>query len=157
MRIQSFIIPIILLSMIHVGCGTPVKSRSDAELLAADFAFAAMSEAHGPVAAFDAYLDDDAIQLPHGAEPIFGRDDIVREMAEGPPFTLLWTPVKAEVARSGELGYTWGTYVAESKDADGKIQRRQGKYTNVWRKQDDGSWKVILDMGNHTPESRSPQ
>jgi ketosteroid isomerase-like protein len=28
-----------------------------------------------------------------------------------------------------------------------------GKYTSIWKKQKDGSWKVVLDMGNASAES----
>jgi len=153
MRAQFPIILTILFPILLVGCGTPHKSQTEAEeLFAADVAFAAMSETQDAAEAFDAYLADDAIQLPHGVEPILGRDEIVRQMADGPHFTLLWTPMTAEVATSGDLGYSWGTYVSESKADDGTTRKRHGKYMNVWRKQADGSWKVILDMGNQSPD-----
>jgi ketosteroid isomerase-like protein len=55
------------------------------------------------------------------------------------------------VAKSGELGWTWGTYELHTKDADGKPVIRYGKYVNVWRKQKNGEWKVIVDLGNPSP------
>ena len=61
---------------------------------------------------------------------------------------LTWTPVGADISASGDLGYTYGTYEFSSKDKDGKTVVDHGKYTSIWKKQGDGSWKVVLDMGN---------
>jgi ketosteroid isomerase-like protein len=55
---------------------------------------------------------------------------------------------KVGVARSGELGYTSGTYDFSMKDASGKIISDKGKYVTVWKKQADGTWKVLLDTYN---------
>ena len=61
---------------------------------------------------------------------------------------LTWSAVGADIASSGDLGYTWGNYEFVSKDKDGNQHVERGKYTTVWKKQTDGSWKVALDMGN---------
>ena len=55
---------------------------------------------------------------------------------------------------SGDLGYTYGNYVFISKDKDGKIVASYGKYMSVWKKQKDGSWKVVVDMGNASPDPK---
>ena len=60
--------------------------------------------------------------------------------------------MKAEMAASGDLGYTFGNYVATSKDKDGKVVKHYGKYVTIWKKQADGSWKVAMDTGNSSPE-----
>ena len=61
---------------------------------------------------------------------------------------LTWAPVGADIADSGDLGYTYGTFEFRSKDKEGKPSAEHGKYTSIWKKQKDGSWKVVLDMGN---------
>jgi ketosteroid isomerase-like protein len=65
-----------------------------------------------------------------------------------PDFKLVWQPEKVGVARSGDLGYTSGTYVWTFTNASGKPVSDRGKYLTVWRKQADGSWKVLFDMFN---------
>jgi ketosteroid isomerase-like protein len=65
-----------------------------------------------------------------------------------PDFKLVWQSDKVGVARSGDLGYTSGTYVWSFKDASGKSISDKGKYLTVWKKQADGSWKVLFDMFN---------
>jgi len=117
-------------------------------LLQTDLAFAKLSADSGAVAAFTMYLAENAVQMPSGAAPINGRKDIVAAMASGPDVKLNWEPKHAEVAVSGELGWTWGIYEAKFMNGDGEEVSSAGKYVNVWRKQDDGSWRVIVDMGN---------
>jgi ketosteroid isomerase-like protein len=59
--------------------------------------------------------------------------------------------VGADISASGDLGYTYGTYEFRAKD--GKLIVEHGKYTSIW-KQRDGKWKVVLDMGNASPEPK---
>ena len=66
-------------------------------------------------------------------------------------YTLDWSPQYAEVAKSGELGYTWGTYSLTYMDQNGEEQKSYGKYLNIWKKQADGNWKVAIDIGNESP------
>ena len=120
------------------------------KLLDTDFEFARTSVKKGPSAAFYLYLADNAMQLPEGSLPIYGRTAIYETM-KGDYYDLLWTPVKAEVANSGELGWTWGKYIVTIREADGSTTNSYGKYRNIWRKQTDGKWKVIVDMGNKSP------
>jgi ketosteroid isomerase-like protein len=127
-----------------------VKEDAAAErLLQVDKEFAQASEAKGAQEAFALFLAEDAMQLPGGAQPVFGRKAIVESMGSG--YVLKWEPKKAEVAKSGELGWTWGTFELHMKDGEGKPVVRYGKYVNVWRKQKDGKWKVIVDLGNPSP------
>jgi ketosteroid isomerase-like protein len=61
---------------------------------------------------------------------------------------LVWHADKAGVALSGDIGYTSGTYKFSFKDPSGKPVVDNGKYLTVWKKQKDGSWKVLFDMFN---------
>ena len=125
------------------------NSKEDDALLKTDIAFAKASVATSAAEAFAIYLADDAMQMPAGANPVVGKKAILAGMGSG--YVLSWEPKKAEVAKSGDLGWTWGTYELHTKDAEGKPIVRYGKYVNVWRKQKDGTWRVILDMGNASP------
>ena len=92
----------------------------------------------------------------NGGSPseLHGRDAVWKEWSEffsadGP--TLSWKPTRAEVVGAGDLGYTTGRSVFRGKGPDGKMAERQGEYVTVWRKQRDGSWKVIFDTGSTLP------
>ena len=65
-------------------------------------------------------------------------------------FSLTWDPNYAEVSASGDMGYTVGRYAARSSP-DGDTLVDSGTYLTVWRRQDDGTWKVKADIGNADP------
>lgn len=63
-----------------------------------------------------------------------------------PGLSLNWQATKVEAARSGDLAYTYGTYDLTANNAKGKPVADRGKYSEIWKKQADGSWKCIVDM-----------
>lgn len=100
------------------------------------------------------YYAEDAIEVPNGHDAIHGKANIAKTMGflNDKNNQLTWTPVDAGISISGDLGWTSGTYEFRSKDKDGKVKVEQGKYTSIWKKQPDGNWKVVLDMGNASGE-----
>ena len=148
----------LLIAVIAILLATPVfpqnkKPETGADLLfqlEADFAHAVAE--HGQ-AAFVTYFAEDGVELDNGGG-IVTKEDMRKEPAWPDGTSLTWTPVKADMAASGDLGYTYGTFVFKSKNKEGKIVSSYGKYMSVWKKQKDGSWKVVVDMGNSSPEPK---
>jgi len=103
------------------------------------------------------YYADDAVELPNGAPAIEGKVNIAPGMnfLDDPNNRLTWTPTGGNVSSSGDLGYTYGTFEFRSNDKDDKPRVEHGKYTSIWKLQKDGSWKVVLDMGNASPAPKS--
>jgi ketosteroid isomerase-like protein len=99
------------------------------------------------------YYADDAVEVPNGHGIIRGKSAIAEGMGflDNKDNQLTWSPVGADISESGDLGYTYGFFEFHSKDKDGKPVTEYGKYTSIWKKQSDGSWKVVLDMGNASP------
>ncbi|MCH8348221.1 MAG: ATP-binding cassette domain-containing protein [Proteobacteria bacterium] len=64
---------------------------------------------------------------------------------------LVWTPLAGGISESGDLGYTWGRYTFSNTDEAGEMEVSHGKYFTIWKVQDDGAWKVVLDGGNTNP------
>ena len=135
-----------VLLLTAIGCAHMSRQSSPIE---ADRQFSALSVSNGAAAAFAAYMADDALSLPAGAEPITGKQGIVESMAPLSAGRLSWTPQQEAISRSGELGYTWGLY--EYRSPKGVSF---GKYVTIWRKQPDGSWKAIVDIGNQSPSPK---
>jgi|SRR5208337_3376172 len=102
------------------------------------------------------FYADDSVELPNGAAIIPGKANIAKGMGflDDNNNRLSWTPVGADISVSGDLGYTYGTYEFRSKDKEGKPTVEHGKYTSIWKLQQDGSWKVVLDMGNATAQPK---
>lgn len=135
---------------IHAGTAPPMDGR--AALMKADADFDAAVAAKG----IDAWVEtfaEDGLMFRAGT-PVKGRDAIREMMAPAfatSGFSLRWKPVAAEIATSGDLGYTYGTYEMASPGADGKPETRTGMYVTIWRKQADGSWEAAVDLGSAAP------
>lgn len=96
-----------------------------------------------------AFYADDAVVLPPNEAMATSKDEIrksITDLLALPGLSVSWQTTKAEAARSGDLAYTYGTYELTSNDAKGNATTDHGKYSEVWRKQADGSWKCIVDM-----------
>lgn len=98
-----------------------------------------------------AALDEHGSMLPPNA-PIASGKDAVREIIAGAftitGYNLVWHIDKIGIASSGDLGYTSGPYEFSWKDSSGKTIFDKGKSLTIWKKQTDGSWKVLYDMFN---------
>lgn len=131
---------------------TNLGGSAEDALMEADRAFSAMSVSEGAKAAWGAYMIDDAMILGQGSQPLVGLDDILSGFDGWPEgASISWQPDRAEVAESGEMGWTWGRYVMLVPAEDGAPKASHGKYLNIWERQPDGSWKVSVDIGNQNP------
>jgi ketosteroid isomerase-like protein len=93
------------------------------------------------------YYSDDAVVLPPNA-PAAADKQAIRALwagLAGPGVSITWQASKVEVAKSGDLAYSLGTYTDSMKDPQGKLLSDKGKFVEVWKKQSDGTWKVVVD------------
>ena len=60
-----------------------------------------------------------------------------------PNTRLTWYPLLVDVAQSGDLGYTTGPWTMLQNER----AQASGEYVTLWRKQADGQWKYVVDMG----------
>jgi len=126
-----------------------------AALLQVDERFSADAQRLGVAEAFARYAAPDARMLPAGKDVVSGLEGVRSQMAGFPKgAALAWKPFHADVAASGDLGYTLGTYELHAKDEAGKATVAYGKYCSVWKKQPDGSWKWVVDVGTSSPEPK---
>jgi ketosteroid isomerase-like protein len=58
----------------------------------------------------------------------------------------VWEPTASGLAPAGDLGWTVGEWTWSANDPGGGEAR--GSYVTVWRRQADGSWKVLFDTGD---------
>jgi len=93
-------------------------------------------------AAFAWFVSAEAIFL--GRDRILrGRKEIVegwKGFYEGPQAPFSWEPESVEVLDSGAIALSSGPV----RDPNGK---RVGTFNSVWRREGDGTWKVVLDKG----------
>jgi len=151
--VGAFLVATVVLPNVRRPASASAKDSGETlRLLEGEFMMAAAE--HGSQG-YLSYYADDAVEVPNGAPLIQGKVNIAKTMGflDDKNNHLTWTPVGADISASGDLGYTYGTYEFRSKDKDGKEVVDHGKYTSIWKKQKDGSWKVVLDMGNASPQT----
>jgi len=150
-----FIVCFLLLS----GCSTTSTARlvtppnigdTREAVLQADRNFSKMSEEKGMNTAFIAYAAPNAVLLRPKIMPIESRDQIRMYMSKNSEQNtrLTWSPMYAEIAASGDMAYTYGTYLLETLDIDGKPVTAEGTYVSVWQKDVNGFWRFVLESGN---------
>ena len=97
------------------------------------------------------FFADDASQLPPNTPIIIGIEAIRARQSEAfsrPGFAMSWQTTKVEVSRSGDLAYSYGPLQTTVDDAEGNPVTDKGKWVTVWKKQPDGTWKVVIDILN---------
>lgn len=142
---------------VNIPPAVPAKVETEAlpnatgaldSMMAADRAFGKAAE-KGDAAAYAAVLADDARLHRNGAQPYVGKAAIQAVLSSDPK-PLSWQPTGGRVAKSGDLGVTYG-----------KIKRRQSgprsrwvdsdTYAHYWRRQGNGPWKLILEVSAPIP------
>ena len=98
----------------------------------------------------EAFYADDADSMLPDTPLMAGKTAIIAGMKPelgDPNFSLVFAPTKVEIAKSGDIAYSKGTFKYTTTDP--KTQRRVGQagnYVEVYKKQADGTWKVQEDI-----------
>ena len=118
------------------------------QMVQTERAFAARALVVGWKQAFLEYFADDAVGFDGQSGP---AKDQVRANPDPPAdLQLIWEPRFGDVAASGELGYLTGP-VRNVRTSRDNGRPRHSTYASLWKRQRDGSFKVILDFGVNTP------
>lgn len=114
----------------------------------ADLAFCQATRERG-LEGWLAYFGDDAV-IAQKSPPVYGKDALrehFKKLFALKDLDFRWSPAKAEIFPGGDLGYTSGRFTRSFTTADGKKVSVKGSYLTVWKKQKDGSWKILSDFG----------
>jgi ketosteroid isomerase-like protein len=144
--------------IVTVVCSAPPAAKSDA-LLAADRAFDAAT-AERKIDGFSSFLADNVATLRADRPVLRGKAALQQDwkpLLENKSMSLRWQPTSAEISKSGDLGYTVGSYTITRADEKGGAILGTGKYLTVWRLQKDGTWKVEFDTGVPDAPPASPK
>ena len=142
-----------LLALIAVFAALSASAQKPEQaLMKADRDFQQATAAHR-LDGWMSYMADNAV-LFNLSPAVSGKAaiaDFYRASFANPDFQLTWSPSRAEMFPSGDMGYTSGRYELRVKDAKGNPVMRKGSYVTVWKKQADGNWKVMADGGAPDP------
>ena len=96
------------------------------------------------------YTDDASLFRPNA--PIATGKEAIRKvlskLTERPGLSESNQVTKVEVSRMGDLAYSFGTYESTWNDPEGNPVTKRGKWVAVYKKQADGQWKQVADIGN---------
>ena len=141
MRISGLAVALVLFA-------STAMADPEAEVRCQEIGFSKAAERRD-VDAFVAFIDDDARFV--GRTVMRGPLDISAAWSaffedDGP--AIKWRPRFVEVLADGNLALTRGPYRLIDRDADGASVERWGTFNSVWRKQADGTWRVVFDAGS---------
>jgi ketosteroid isomerase-like protein len=121
------------------------------QMIEAERAFAARALVIGWKDAFLEFFAPNAIGFAEG-KPGLARDQIAKNPDPPKDLQLIWEPRFGDVAASGELGYLTGPVRNIRASRDGG-KPRHSNYASVWKRQRDGSFLVVMDVGIDTPNA----
>src|SRR3979490_1726166 len=146
--------------IVPVGRSAPPAAKRDA-LLAADRAFDAAT-AERKIEGFSSFLADNVSTLRADQPVLRGKtapQNDWKSQLENSSISLRWQPISAEISKSGDLGYTVGSYVMNRTDEKGMVNLVTIKRPTVCRLQNTGGVKGEFDTGvpHASPATQKPQ
>jgi ketosteroid isomerase-like protein len=124
-------------------------------MVATERAFAQASADKGTRDSFLMFIADDGILFRPTA--VIGKKWLLEHpvpVTENRPL-LAWQPIFADMAAAGDMGYTFGPWEFKRNINDQKAVGF-GHFATVWKKQADGNWKFVIDLGISHPQSAIP-
>lgn len=159
--LQISIFSLILMLCITFGCQQPVEEV--AEQAVAEVAVLSDEDVAAIKASTEEYIQawrsadwvtlaalhtEDGIIMPPNQSIVQGRDEIQASNEAAPP-PLEANLIIVEIDGRGDLAYVRGTYLyAVQPEGVPEPIRDTGKYLEIRRKQEDGSWLITIDIWN---------
>jgi len=150
---NKYTIFIIVGTVMAGGCGSGATIETESDLVSLRLAANTYHQAASTKdrAAVVALYDENALMVPPNA-------DLVEELegVQGYRFGFLETPgvelqfeiLRAEISTSGDIGWTLSIGDITINNPEGPPGRDIIRDFHTWKKQADGSWKVVVDMWN---------
>ena len=144
MRTSRWIGGLLALSLLIAGNVALGDDMGEAikPLLKAEKDFAAFVDSTSIRDGFLRYLSKDGVVFT--PTPVNGRE--LYENVQPSPGKMKWTPEVAEMDAAGFFGWTCGPW-QYFPDSTATEPTEGGNYATVWRKNTDGTWWVLADIG----------
>lgn len=105
------------------------------------------------------YWADDAMVMSPNEASVVGIEALrgmVERSMKIPGFEIYWEPKEAFVSKSGDLGYVIiKNYMTMPTDTLGNTRTVFNKGVEIWKKQENGVWKNVVDISNSDPSISS--
>jgi uncharacterized protein (TIGR02246 family) len=150
-------------ALMMAGCNQSPPNTHDADVKAIRSAEAQWNQdyaAKDPDKIAGHYADDAILMVP-GMAAVSGKDairDSLKQMVADPAMSLAFKASKVDVSKSGDLGYTQGSYQLTVTDpVTHKVVNDHGSYVTTYRKQADGTWKAEMDIATSEVPPAAPK
>ncbi len=120
-------------------------------LVATERAFARAAENQGVREAFIQFFAEDGVVFQPAA--VNAREHWMARPESGA--LLVWSPAWADIASTGDMGYTTGPWEFKPAGPAGP-PIAFGQYITVWKKQSDGNFRAVVDIGVSHPQPGGP-
>ncbi len=158
MRILQGTLALFLLTSIFAYAGSQKSQATERDAIAKAEASFEKARAERGLEGWLSFFANDTADFVRGQPFTFTKAEMREHLQKtfDPADQLTWKPVKIDVAASGDLAYSLGTWQLKGKDPSGNEVAQTGKYITVWKKQKDGSWRVVADTGTVDPPAKKP-
>ena len=135
------------------GCGSGATIETESDLASLRLAANTYHQAASTKdrAAVVALYDENALMVPPNAdlvEKLEGVQSYRFGFLETPGVELQFEILRAEISTSGDIGWTLSIGDITINNPEGPPGRDIIRDFHTWKKQTDGSWKVVVDMWN---------
>ena len=135
---------------VAIGCNQPTDTHdADVQAIKANEVQWNQDFAAKDADRLASHYADDATLMMAGGPATAGKDAIhaaFKQMVADPALVLKFQASRVDVAKSGELGYTQGTYTMTMTNPQTKQPMDDhGSYLTVYHKQAEG-WKAVQDV-----------
>ncbi len=104
------------------------------------------------------YWTEDA-QLSQSGQPMLRGHEAIMAMLEStkdiPGFKVMWEPYEAHISENGDMGYLLENSSFTVNDSLGNPMTQYFRTVTIWKKQDDGKWKCVVDHVASDPQLTS--
>ncbi len=152
---------VMALGLLMTGCGAaPDTHDADVKAIRDNEAQWNLDWAAKDMDKLIAHYADDVFFVSPGAPAVTSKDALraaFKEMIGDPALSLKFQATRVEVAKSGEVAYTMGTYTLNATDpASKQVINDHGSYVTTYRKQADGTWKAVADIASSAVPPPAP-
>jgi ketosteroid isomerase-like protein len=159
MKLNQFIFASVTMLTISACSNNTIDQEAEAQKLMEISRSWAKSVKDKDVEKMLSYWAEDAMVMSPNEPSVVGIEAL-RGMVERsmniPGFEINWEPQKAYVSKSGDLGYVIvKNYMTMPVDTLGNTRTVFHKGVEIWKKQENGTWKNVIDISNADPSIQS--
>lgn len=134
-----------------ICCNISIAQQPIDELITSEKNFAKTSREQSTKKAFLDFVDSNCVGFSSGGQVNVFKEWMQRN-EDGSKLT--WAPEFAIISSSSEMGVTTGPWEYREKSLQDTAVA-YGHFTTVWKKNKEGKWKAVFDMGIQYPQKNT--